>query len=423
MDKLNRVFSTALDIIENELLGVSRRHSVRVAILAAAMGRRLGMAEPSLTPLTTCALFHDNALTEYILSERPGANQPLNLRLHCEYGQNNIEWLPFPASVENFILHHHELADGGGPFGKKEGECPLEAELIAIADMVDVGNPLDSLAPEKLPALRWQIEDRKGSVYTRRATDALLAVLDAETLASLREESIASTIEKHLPAWEVESEDPAIMCAAGFITHIIDYKSTFTEKHTMQIANRSWIMGSHYGYDEIELARLFLAATLHDIGKIATPLEILEKPGPLSADEFAIIKLHALHTHEWLGGVQGLEDIHAWAANHHEKLDGSGYPLGKKAAELDFNSRLLACLDIYQAVSEKRPYHPRRGHGDTMPILRDMAQKNLIDREIVEDLDRAMAEYSNLDVPPPPPLRKAMDRRDTVISARRLRKA
>ena len=68
---------------------------------------------------------------------------------------------------------------------------------------------------------------------------------------------------------------------------------------------------------------------------------------------------------------------------------------------MDFNSRLMACLDIYQAVSEQRPYHDARSHDETMPILYDMAAKGLIDNEIVKDLDEVMAEYSMRDVPYP----------------------
>jgi HD-GYP domain-containing protein (c-di-GMP phosphodiesterase class II) len=79
---------------------------------------------------------------------------------------------------------------------------------------------------------------------------------------------------------------------------------------------------------------------------------------------------------------------------YHEKLDGSGYPFGKKAEELDFNSRLMACIDIYQAVSEERPYHPERDHQSTMKILHDMAEKGQVDAGIVKDMDKALGVQS-----------------------------
>jgi HD-GYP domain-containing protein (c-di-GMP phosphodiesterase class II) len=401
MDQLSLVISRALDIIEKEKFGASKNHSMRVAVLCAAIGRRVGFNDDCLSALTTCALFHDNALTEYMLSEREGNLQALNLRLHCEYGQRNVEWLPFKKDVSGFVLYHHEHKDGSGPFGKKEGEYPFEAAIIAAADLADVRNHLQRIPAESLPELRRAIREQFGADASSKAAGALLEVLDAHMLESLRDEALQATVEKAIPLWTADIRDPSIIRIAGMVAHVIDYKSVFTTKHTIQIANKSWILANHYGYDQTQKAQLYLAAALHDIGKIATPLEILEKPGALSAEEFAVIKEHVRHTYDWLRGIEGLEDICRWASNHHEKLTGTGYPFGKKAEELDFNSRLLACVDIYQAVCEERPYHPARDHADTMAILYETAKKGEIDASIVKDLDTVLAEYSLRDVPPP----------------------
>jgi HD-GYP domain-containing protein (c-di-GMP phosphodiesterase class II) len=401
MDILSQVISRALDILENELAGASENHSMRVAVLCSAMGRRLGLGQEALSALATCALFHDNALSEYMLSERTGAAQKANLRLHCQYGQRNVAWLPFKSDIDGFILYHHERADGKGPFGKKEGEYPLEAELIMIADMADVSNHLQRLSPQKLSELRQRLESAAGRAFTRRAAAAMLEVLDEKMLESLSDEHIYSTIREALPVWAVDTQAPAVSGIAAMLAHVIDYKSIYTRKHTMQIANRAWIMGKHYNYRPEEQAQLYLAAALHDIGKLAIPADILEKPGKLDDEEFAVIKQHVFFTHEWLQGVPGLEDVCRWASSHHEKLDGSGYPFGKKAEELDFNSRLLACIDIYQAVNETRPYHPARTHAQTMAIIYELAGRGLIDRDIAKDLDAAMAEYDDRNEPEP----------------------
>jgi HD-GYP domain-containing protein (c-di-GMP phosphodiesterase class II) len=128
---------------------------------------------------------------------------------------------------------------------------------------------------------------------------------------------------------------------------------------------------------------------------------ILEKPDKLTDEEFRVIHEHVRITYELLKDIDGFEQICGWASNHHEKLDGTGYPFGKKANELDFNSRLIACLDVYQAVSEERPYHPGQDHAATMKILRRMADQGRLDASIVKDLDEVMAEYSGRDTPPP----------------------
>ena len=127
MDELVKAVAVALDIVECELLGASANHGKRIATLCSMMGRAAGMNEDEQRTLTTCALFHDNALTEYILSERTGDESGKDFKLHCTYGQRNIERLPFTSDVKGIVLYHHEHADGSGPFGKRDGEFPLGA--------------------------------------------------------------------------------------------------------------------------------------------------------------------------------------------------------------------------------------------------------------------------------------------------------
>jgi HD-GYP domain-containing protein (c-di-GMP phosphodiesterase class II) len=292
------------------------------------------------------------------------------------------------------LLYHHEKADGSGPFGRKEGGFPLSAELISIADYLDVFYHFQQVAAYDLPVLRADISIQKGKLFTCRATEAMRAVLDEDMLFSLRDDRIEETAERLLPPWTVDMEDKTIRDFAEFIIRIIDYKSEFTREHSSGIAEKAWYLGGYYGYDSAARTRFYLAAALHDLGKLATPTDILEKQGKLTNDEFRIISDHVYHTWRLLKDIKGLEDICAWASNHHEKLDGSGYCFGKKAEDLDFNSRLLACIDIYQAVSEPRPYHPARSHKDTMDILYDMAGKGQVDGEIVRDLDKVLSGWN-----------------------------
>ena len=404
MDALIRVLAQALDMVEIAYLGASTNHGKRIAVVCAAMGRHLGMNEAELSDLVTCALLHDNALTEYILLLKESAEEDATrLGAHCEIGQRNAEILPFNGNIQGYILYHHERADGQGPFKMSEGYYPLAAELIAAADMIDVGRPLSRVSPDELPALREVISADMHRRFTGRAAGALLAVLDEDMLVSLRDDRIEKSACRSIPAWTMEMDDPALVPIAELIARIIDYKSAFTKIHTQQIANRAWVMAEHYGYDPAQKIQLYLAAALHDLGKLAIPPVVLEKPGKLDHDEFEIIKTHIVHTRELLSGLagEGIGNIVEWASNHHEKLDGRGYPLGKTGADLDFNSRLMACIDIYQAVSEERPYHPRRSHADTMPILHDMAEKGGIDPAIVRDMDKVMLPWSGRDLETP----------------------
>ena len=404
MDSLIKAIAAALDIVENELLGASTNHGKRIAVLCAKMGKILGKNPDEIAALIICALFHDNALTEYILSERTGGQQDPSMKKHCEYGQRNVDTLHFKTDVKNFILYHHERADGNGPFGILAGEGPLEAELIAIADSIDAAYHLQRLEPEGIPFIRRIITEETGKCYSKTAAQAMLEVFDWPTALSLKDNEINETTESVFLPWVVDIEAQTIFGMAAFISRIIDYKSVFTRMHTNQIANKAWFMAEYYKYDHVEQTELYLAAAFHDLGKIKVPTAILEKPDILTSAEFAIIKEHVTLTWELLKDIEGFQAINAWAANHHEKLDGSGYPFGKKAPELNFNSRLMTCIDIYQAVSEERPYHPGRNHNDTMQILHAMADKGGIDGDIVKDMDFILAPFDGKNLPPPQPL-------------------
>jgi len=389
MDELVKTISTALDIVESNLLGCSVNHGKRISTLCAAMGRHLGLDEDEISAITTCAMFHDNALTEYILSERPGPGQEINLILHCRYGQRNVGTLPLRADSSDYILHHHEQPDGKGPFKKKDGEFSLGAELIAIADMVDVDFHLQTIPTNRLSVVRKSIRDLAGTRYSKRAAEAMLSILDEDMLLSLRDDVITETAEKAIPVWNISIYDTTSI--AAFTARIVNYKSTYTKEHSTKSADIVWNMCAHYNLNPEMRAQIYLASSLHDLGKLQVPTEILEKIGTLTPDEFEIVKDHAKHTNELLSKIPGFDNISEWAASHHEKLDGSGYPFGKRAEDLDFPSRLIAVSDIYEAVGAKRPYHESRSHAETMIIMNDMAERGLIDKDIVKDIDTVMA--------------------------------
>jgi len=401
MDSLIKSIAAALDIVESELVGTSTNHGKRIAVLCAKMGKVLGKNTEEITALTVCALLHDSALTEYILSEKMDGDSDKAMKKHCEIGQRNVDALCFKTNVKDFVLYHHEHADGTGPFGIREGEGPLEAELITIADSLDAKYHLQRLTQEELPGIRNIIVNETGKHYGKKAAQTMLEILDWSTILSLKDDVIKQTAVDSLSPWTVDVQTETVLGLAGFVARIIDYKSAFTHKHSTQIANKAWFMGKYYKYDMEKLSELYLAAALHDLGKLAIPSEILEKPGKLTNEEFDIIKRHVRITWELLKDVEGFETICQWASNHHEKADGNGYPFGKKVNDLDFNSKLLVCLDLYQAICEERPYHPGRNHADTMKIINEMADTGKIDKDIVKDIDIVLAPYDCKDIPPP----------------------
>lgn len=134
-------------------------------------------------------------------------------------------------------------------------------------------------------------------------------------------------------------------------------KDDYTFQHTINIGILAYIFGGWYGIKGEELHRLAIAGTLHDIGKSKIPLEILNKPGPLTQNESVVMKQHSVLGYEILGLGGGYEqDIKLAALQHHEREDGSGYPLHLTGERIHIFAKIVAVADIYHAMTTDRVY-------------------------------------------------------------------
>jgi len=399
MTSLIHQLAIGLDFVEAELLGAQTNHGKRLSLLSSNMAKVLELPEAEIMTLSLLAPLHDNALTEYIAGELDSNNA--EIWKHCKIGQDNIEKLRFPSPVKDIILYHHEFPDGTGVFGKKEGEISIEAEILALTDLIDLRFGLGQLPKGEIPAALEFVRENRGELFFTRAADAFIKIFNEKLLEQLYDTNIENSIKELSVEWYADLNNQDLMNLSKFVMEVIDYKSKFTRRHSSQIANRAWLMAKHYEYETDDCVKLYLSAAFHDLGKLTIPPQILEKEGILTDEEFEVIKSHVWWTHELLKDVKGFEKICYWAAAHHEKLDGTGYPFKRKAKELDFFARLLAVIDIYQAISEERPYHPQRSHEETMAIIYSMAEKGFIDTGIVEDIDVAMKPFSMKNVPKP----------------------
>lgn len=132
----------------------------------------------------------------------------------------------------------------------------------------------------------------------------------------------------------------------------------YTYQHNIGVGILSTLIGKWLKLPEPDLSTLSLAATLHDVGKVNVPIEILNKPGKLTKEEYDLIKKHTIYGYEILKNTEGLNRrIPLVALQHHERNDGKGYPLGLKHNQVDYFSKIVAVADIFHAMSSKRPYH------------------------------------------------------------------
>ena len=390
--------SYALDCVEAELVHVTTFHAKRVAYMSVCTAEQFGVSGEALQDLAVCALLHDNALTQYLHEEFRGDSSAAeclpelpHLGAHCVMGEENISALPFHTNVENIILYHHENADGSGSFGKTWQEIPLGARIIHLCDLLDAFCRADVFTPDVWERANAFLTRVRGRIVDEECADAFLRAFSEQHFCSLGGRGLEERLWSKVPRTKQQLDFAQVKALAKFFAKIVDYKSPFTSTHSLGVADDAECLARFMGFDEDTAQKMYLAGALHDIGKVAIDNKILEKPGRLTDSEYAEMKHHAAYTYYVLSEVQDFAELRDWAAFHHEHLDGTGYPFGKNESELNTQERIMACVDIYQALTENRPYKAGMSHEKACSILLDMAEKGWLDRAIVEQVNACFA--------------------------------
>jgi putative nucleotidyltransferase with HDIG domain len=156
----------------------------------------------------------------------------------------------------------------------------------------------------------------------------------------------------------------------------LEARSPETHGHSRRVARHAVAIAKRMGLPDEEVARVRTAAAVHDVGKVETPPEILNKPGPLTNGEFAVIKLHPV---VGAGMVAKLGDpeLTRIVRHHHERLDGTGYPDGLTADRIPLGARIVAVADTFDAVTSTRSYRSARTHREALALLTDVSGTQL----------------------------------------------
>lgn len=178
---------------------------------------------------------------------------------------------------------------------------------------------------------------------------------------------------------------------------IVEKRDPYVIGHQDRVADLAVAIGRRLGLGEHRIEGLRLAAIVHDIGKVVVPSDILNKPGRLSAPEFEIIKTHAEAGYDILKDIDFPWPVARMVREHHEAMDGSGYPLGLTGDRLLLESRILSVADVLEAVTSHRPYRPGLGLDRALELLREMRGAKL-DPEVV-DACVALVESREVEVP------------------------
>jgi diguanylate cyclase (GGDEF)-like protein/putative nucleotidyltransferase with HDIG domain len=189
-----------------------------------------------------------------------------------------------------------------------------------------------------------------------------------------------------------QAERNARLRAAERLIRIVDSKDTYTGEHSAAVARLVELMARSLGLDGETVDQLRLAALLHDIGKIAIPDTVLQKPGCLEPDERMLVRSHVQFGYSLLEGL-GIEPVDSWVLHHHEHWDGSGYPDGLAGEDIPFGSRVILVADAFDAMITHRTYRPALGPQEALAELRRQAGAQF-DPAVVAALERCLADES-----------------------------
>lgn len=373
--------SEAIDLISP----LVANHHFKVAYIAYMIGSELKFPPEILNDLVIAGALHDIGALSF--KERIDALQfeLENPYKHAEMSYRLLKtYLPFSKIAELVRFHHVPWNEGeGAEFSGKE--VPLGSHILHIADRIAVltgSSQMDILRRSKEIVRR--VESQSNRLFLPELVQAFknLAVKESFWL-EVTSPFLSPVLKNRITLPVIELQLETLTEVAKLFSHIIDFRSRFTATHSSGVAASAELLARFIGFSERECRMMRIAGYLHDLGKLAVPAEILEKPSELTETEFNVIRSHTFYTYCILEPITDLYEINTWASFHHERLDGTGYPFHHKVQDLPLGSRIMAVADVFTALTEDRPYRKGMPEEKALQVLQQMADDSALDSNIV----------------------------------------
>jgi HD-GYP domain-containing protein (c-di-GMP phosphodiesterase class II) len=315
---------------------------------------------------------------------------------HCTSAALLAERIGLTSDVQTALRYTFERFDGGGlPTGAAGDAIPIEMRVAQVADMVEVHQREYGTGGAVA-----MVRSRRGGQFDPAVVDAF--VEDAESLLAIPATGDVWTMAlQHSPDRHTKLDEPALDELLVAIGDFVDLKCPFTLGHSRATAQLAADAAVAVGLDRDAVALTRRAAHIHDIGRIGVSNQIWSKPGDLTMAEFERMRLHPYLTERILHRVPGLKEVAVVAANHHECLNGSGYPRGLSARQLTMPDRLVAAAVSYQSALEPRPYREAMSPESAARRLRARVRDDELDEVAVDAVLHAAGHTSHKSKPRP----------------------
>jgi len=304
-------------------------------------------------------------------------NNRVMIDLRCERGAEIIRSLELGHATAEAVLHLDEHWNGKGfPDNLRGEEIPLMSRICSVAQNLDVfAEDSEEAAISILrqrsgrwfdPDIVWMAEllHKNGTLWVdARHSD------NAERTRAAVMAMTPHTTRRTGPQWIDK------VCEA--FGSVVDAKSPFTYRHSLRVSEMATSIAEELDLQPQRVDLVRRAALLHDLGKLSVPNTILDKETDLSKDDWSVVKRHPEYTRDILDRVNMFRDVAVVAGEHHERLDGTGYPQQLVACDISLESRVLVMADCYTALAEERPYRKAMTPLEAVATLRASVPEKL----------------------------------------------
>lgn len=367
-----------------------KSHGRRVGLICHRIAHLLGWDRDRRHFILLAGMLHDCGVSSTAVHQKLTDEIEWNgAEDHCIRGELFLHsFKPFEAYAKAVRYHHTRWEHLPEDLDRETREY---ANLIFLSDRLDVIYASFSLCHHhhevllKRDELLGELKPHIGTLFAEHIfTAAELAAQKDSFWLELRDEFLDDAIFETLSSgdYKLSLSFDEIESLGELISQVVDAKSPFTHYHSLRVADLAYSIAGLAGYDNYHKRILRISGLLHDVGKLRTPDEVLEKPGALSPDELAQMRSHPLDSKRVLKAIFPNTPIAKWASEHHEKLDGSGYPFGWSGDQIDMPTRILTIADIFQALCQKRPYRDRLQVDEVLEIMDTMEKEGQIDSDI-----------------------------------------
>lgn len=268
-------------------------------------------------------------------------------------------------------------------------ELSPETVVVMISGMQTVESAIGALRLGAFDYLMKPFDLRQVEAVVKRALEHHDLVVAKQRYENHLEELVEQRTAELDRA--LNSLEGAYRSTLKALTAALETRDSETHGHSERVVTYSLRLGREYGLNSAEMKALEFGSLLHDIGKIGVPDSILRKPAKLTDEEWVRMKEHPLHGQQILRGIEFLQGASRVVAQHHEKWDGTGYPLGLREEEIDICARIFAVADAFDAITSDRVYRRGKSYEAAAQELDDWAGRQF-DPKVVEAFHRVPKE-------------------------------